>query len=203
MNTSPDISFTSINSFDFKEKIQQVKKDNKDNLVEVDKQTGNVTIYTFDQNIPSDFKKGINPNHIVFEDSGNDDANSSVQEINKFTMEVKKAGTIYEPSQEISMVKGKIQNFRYELDDKVNQMNIRRNISSQLDNLSNSLDSKNIENMEKWSKVLTNTVKQFALNNFYVPDFGFMHLDQPQMQMAANLREITFITDNIIKRMKE
>ena len=199
----PKITTTNVNSVDFKQKLQEVKQDKKDNLVAVDKDSGNVTIYTFDEKIPSDFKQGLAMSHIVFEDSGEDDANATTPEINKFIYDVQKAGTTFDPTDFLNEINNKIPAFKTEMNEKVNIMNISNHINNQLEKLSESLTSKNIPEIEKWSGLLTNTSKQIALDKIYVPDFGLMSLGRNEYKLAGDLREITFNTDTILKKIKE
>lgn len=199
----PKISFTNVTSFDFKDKLQDVKKDNKDNILSVDKETGNVIIYTFDQKIPSDLKKGLAQTQIVFEDLGEDDKNSTAPEINKFIFEVQKAGTKFDPTQHFNQLNNKISSFKIDLNQKVNIMNISNNINNQLDKLSEAINNLNIPEIEKWSGILTNTSKQIALDRYYVPDYGVMSLGRSEYKLAADLREITYTADIVCKHVKE
>lgn len=200
----PVKSFTNVNSFDFREKLQEVKKDNKNNLVAVDKDSGNVTIYTFDEKIPSDFKTGLAMSHLVFEDPGEDDLNTTVPDINKFIFEVQKAGTIFDPTDYFNRIINKIPDFKNNMRDKINIMNISDSINNQLDKFTDAINHRDIPEIEKWSGILTQTSKQIALDKYYVHDFGgFMSLGRSEYKLALDLREITYNTDMVLKHIKE
>jgi hypothetical protein len=204
----PKINNTNVRAADFREKLQEVKKDNKDNLVSVDKDTGNVTIYTFDEKIPSDFKQGLAKTQIVFEDSGADDAKTEDTEINKFIFEVQKAGSKFDPAESFNQIRNMIPPFTIDLNEKVNNENIKDNIKNQLDKFSEALDKSDIPNIDKWSKILTNTVKQIAFDQFFVPDYNgaggsFMSLGHSEFKLAESLRQITGYTDVILNKVKE
>lgn len=200
---TPKVTFTNIKDFNFSNKIEEVKTDNKNNLVAVDKDTGNVTVYSFDQNIPPDFKKGIAMNNIVFEDDGKDDGLANKEEINKFMSEVIKAGTKYDPSQHLNMLNKKIHDFKNNMDDRVGLQNLTYYVNENIDKLFNSLERRDTEQIEKSSRLLTNVAKQFVLNRFYLPDIGMTELPRPEYKLGQDLREITYIADFISERLKE
>jgi hypothetical protein len=197
-------SITNVKSADFKEKIQDIKKDGKDNLVAVDKDTGNVTIYTFDQKIPSEFKQGLAKTNLVFEDLGSDDALATNQEINRFIYDVQKAGSKFNPESFFNDINNKIPAFKNDMNEKINIMNISNNINNQLEKFSEALKNNDVPEIKKWSGILTQTSKQIALDRFYVADQGqVMSLGRNEYKLAAELREITFNTDTILKKIEE
>jgi len=63
-----NVIYTNVNSPDFRTEIENVKRDGKENLITVNKESGIAKIYTFDNNTSSDLKKGMAINEIAFDD---------------------------------------------------------------------------------------------------------------------------------------
>ena len=204
MNT-PKVTSTHIKAFAFPLKMEAVKTDHKDNVIAVDKSTGNVTIYTFDEQIPSNFKQGLAPHLIIFEDDDKDDlATITPAELNPFVAQVRQAGTIFDPYPLSNQIRQKIQQLQTEIREEVNIVNVSDHLKDQLEKASQALDKTNVKEMETWAKNLSNSAKQLFFGRVYVPNYGSMiTLSRTHPQIAMKIAEIAQNIELIQKKVRD
>ena len=222
ISSNPKRDYTNIKSFDFQQKLENVKKDGKDNVVAVDKENGNVTILTYPDEIPPDFAKEIPFAGKVkfFEDSGKDDNNVKPEDINKFIMEVKMAGTKYDPSAHLSMLREKMDKAKTEAYDRIGDRVLYHNIERILDDLKFSyekLDSQDfhynfndnkqeLDKIEKYNKYLDNVGTALYLGRpiylYAQPEYG-LHKVPHEPQLAIKLKEIAYMSNFIKKHIED
>lgn len=220
--SEPKRDYTNINNFDFKQKLENVKKDGKDNIVAVDKETGNVTILTYPDEIPPDFAKEIPYAGKVnfFEDQGEDDSNVKPEDINKFMMEVKMAGTKYDPSAHLSMLRDKMEKAKIEANDRIGDRILYRNIEKTLDEIKFSYEKLEqqevthhfndnhieLDKIEKYNKYLDNVGTALYLGRpiylYAQPEYG-LHNVPHEPQLAIKLKEIAYMSNFIKKHIEE
>lgn len=198
---TPSVRHTQINAPDLRQQLQAIKSDGKDNAVTVNPQTGDVTVYTFDTVMPTDFAKGLAAKQVVFVDPGSDDAQATLPEQNRFFGEVLMAGKPYDPTAHIQQLRHELFQARQNLQADLGQLNVRGHIESQIDRLEQALEKQDPESMKQAGTALLNSSKQLFFGRFYLPDFGMMSLNRPEPNLAAKVAESAHKAQWIAKHM--
>jgi len=199
-----NVTYTNINSPDFRNKIENVKKESKENLITVNKQSGQATIYILDKNVSNDLKKGIAINQIAFEDMGNN-IDETKEDITKFSNEL--INVSYNPSSHLNILQNKVKDLKNEINNKINVLNVRYYLDSSLNKMSESVNDKNFQLIDKNAKNITSLAKQIAFGKVYVPEYhGFIELENNQsdrINMARKMIEISKISEHIRNLVNE
>ena len=206
ISSDPIRDYTNIKRFDFAQKLENVKKDGKDNVVSVSKETGDVTILTYPDKIPDNFSEQIPTAAKVkfFEDKGEDDTAVTQIDVNKFVMDVRAAGTPYDPASHISMLKDKVNKVKMEANERIGDRNLYYHIENSLNKLTESLDRKELDKTENYSKIINNVASSLYLGRpVYLPDFGWHNINRREPEIAGKLSEVSHIANFVKKHIEE
>lgn len=194
-NLTNNIEYTNVKNPNFKEKITKIKTDEKDNLLKVNKENGDVTIFSY-----KEFPENINntiiePNIKIFIDNGEDDLFTTEKEIQQFITDIRKSGIKYDPTSHLSDLRNKIENLKRKSDDEINVRNLYYRVEKLLDDLKYATEKKDYHKMIEISKNLKNIGRALYLNfPIYIPEErAWYKLDRSNILLGQKFGEVSYL----------
>lgn len=186
--STPSIQTGNVRTTEFFQMMKDVKSDQKHNVVTADRSNGDITVYTFDEAVPANFKEGIPANLAIFTDNGADDEWASESDKVLFSNQVAFAGNDYQAADFYKNFPGDAEQIKIELNDRIGIQNVTHYVEGYLDSFSQAIKDEDHSEIKRQANILVNIAKQLHFGQVFVPQDQMVHrLNRPQHTIAQSM----------------